>query len=133
MNRRERRAARARGGGWGGGADDMPPGYIRQIERMGELIKGWLRANPGARPIFRMPPREAWVVVELGAMADRVAGNDAARAMLTLLLESFPPEKEPSLFMLRVALAGYPLVELVPLEVFTAGYELMPMQRGGKA
>lgn len=129
MNRRERRAMRARKE-----PPDLPPGYAEQVEHMAKTINRWLDKHPGAAPVFRMPPREAMVIVELPVMIDRIAVNDDARAIAVLLVESYSWSKCPSLFMLRIALMHTPCkVEVAPLEVFTAGFDPLPIQRGGQA
>lgn len=114
---------------------DIPPGYVEQINEMVLVVRKWLIAHPGEHPIFCLPPREVGVIAELPQLLDRVARNDAARAVATALVEAFEPEKTPTLFMLRAALefAGCPAELVAPLDYFTDGATLVPMQRGGDA
>ena len=112
----------------------MPPGYAVQIERMAGMVNRWLAANPSASPVFRMPPRDVWIVVDLPTVLDRLCANADARALAVLLVESVSYAECPTLFMLRIALAHTRCkIEIVPVEVFTAGFEPLHLQRGGQA
>lgn len=112
----------------------MPPGYPEQIRDMAEAINTWLRANPSAAPVFRMPPHDVWIAVVLPTVLDRLAANDDARRVAVMLIESVSFAKCPTLFMLRAALSATPCkVEIVPVDVFTEGFAPLPIQRGGQA
>jgi len=77
-----------------------PPGYVAAIEHAEKDIRGWLATWHGERPRLRMAPDAILVVAELARLAERVAGNDAARRLLRYLARRRP---DLTVFMLRVA------------------------------
>lgn len=97
--------------------------YAKQIDTMARQVEGWRAAHPGKRAVFCVPPREAMVIMPLSEAVKKCCGNNEARELAAELMMN--ADVEPTLFMLRVALAesGHADVLTVPLAVFLEGYD----------
>ncbi len=104
MNRHERRKMKA----------TTKAEYYRACSALVDAVMVWGRRTQLV-PRFRMPPIDDHVVVPLTKIVDRIALDDAARDLVAEVCRP-PVAKEPTLFMLDVALGvcGVP-VERVSL------------------
>jgi len=118
MNRRERRAARARGANPTGKDLATDEEYIHVIESIANTYIAGVALYPDEIPRFAFPPKSIFVIGDLAPVIPRIARNDAARAFLNGLVEGArrtgDPKSFPTVFMVRIALehAGAPIEEV---------------------
>jgi hypothetical protein len=114
VNRRERRAAIARGQDF-----DPPEGYVRMVKLMAMALRAWRARYPDQHPHFALPDRTVHAAASLDYLIDGVARNETARVLANgfceLALEV--GGEPPTLFQLRAALeiAGIEW-QVVPVE-----------------
>jgi hypothetical protein len=102
MNRRERRAAVARG------EREVPESYVRTIQRMIDALRAALKLNPGNPPRFALPPRDVILAATVDQVEHIVARDPLARELCQIFcaigVEISGPGGQPSVTMLAVAL-----------------------------
>lgn len=115
MNRRERRAAAARG------QDFAPPEtYVRTCGRMAIELRSWLDLYPDDIPRFALPDRKILAAAAIDQVMDRIVRNDAARVIAERFceigIEVGGPGAQPTLTMLCAVLDAVGVRwEVVPL------------------
>lgn len=128
MNRRQRRAARARGD------DDPPAAMVEIVRRMATRLLA-LQRSGGEPPLFALPPRDVMAIAPLDMVIDRVGLNASARELALdfcrIGCEVKGPRGQPTINMLRAALdlVDFPREER-PLEHFGS---FAVVQRGPEA
>lgn len=81
--------------------------YVAQIMTMVKQAKAWSVAHPEANPsiLFNYPPDVLVIAsVEAAITDDRVRVNPEGRELLSAMSAGFPEEREPTCFMVRMAM-----------------------------
>ena len=103
MNRRERRAAIARGQCF-----EPPAGYVRTVACMATELRSWIDLYPEDIPRFALPDRKFLAAACIDQVMDRIARNDSARILAARFceigIEVGGPGAQPTLTMLSTAL-----------------------------
>lgn len=104
-------------------------GYDATIRMTAELVEH--AKIFGSMPVsFAFPPREIGLIASVADVGEKLARNDAARALVRTLIEETKRRRladYPTVMMLRAALDfhGIPVLEL-PLDELGLGLALLP-------